>query len=142
MTKISLRSKAWVRTSCAVAAAGALVAGGTGVARAQGDLPGNADVCFYVDIDYGGESYCLSFPGADPLNPNIIALDMIPGEFNDRFSSLRVKPGVTVSMWADSHARGDGASVTYDVVDLRSFSIAELNFHDRISSVFVLGPQR
>jgi hypothetical protein len=79
--------------------------------------------CFYRDIDFRGDYFCLPRGGS---------YAMVPDGFNDQISSIRVISSGGVMIFLDGDFGGDAARVDSDAPDLRRGS-----WNDRISSVRV-----
>lgn len=138
MTSKSRLSIRRVAVALGAVTAGAISFGGLSTAHAAEPLPDGADVCFYTDANYSGESYCVAFPSADPLNPSLLALPTIPAEFNDVISSLQVRPDIDVSMWMDAEAGGDGITVSRNIEDFSAGWFYQGRFNDQVSSMFMI----
>src|SRR4051794_20881932 len=84
-----------------------LVTAAARVDRADGAEPGQprwgsgpvprAGVCFFEDIEFRGERFCVA-PGED--------MSQVPREMNDKISSLRVIGNVEVMVFKDARFRG------------------------------------
>jgi hypothetical protein len=76
--------------------------------------------CFYEDINYGGDYFCVSAGATSP---------QVPYGNNNRISSIRVFGNVEVTVYADSDYRGRSRTFGSDTNDLRRGG-----WNDRISS--------
>ncbi|EAU69954.1 metalloproteinase 1 [Stigmatella aurantiaca DW4/3-1] len=75
-------------------------------------------VCFYVDSDYRGESFCATSDSA-----------WVGAQWNDRISSVKVSPGYEYTLFNDINFAGSGLGCGCDVPNL-----AQYNFNDLTSS--------
>jgi len=96
--------------------AGAQIWGRTRVATPQNG------VCFYENINYGGQYFCTN---TDTTTPQV--------EMNDRISSIRVFGNAQVTVYLDRDFQGRSQTFTSDISDLR-----QDGWNDAISSVRVL----
>jgi hypothetical protein len=113
------------RTTVAIVASAAVLATVSDAAAqrwGRGGLPRNG-VCFYQDVNYGGDYFCLR-AGED--------LRSLPSGLNDGISSLRSFGRAEVVVYRDTGFRGRSARFDGDVRDLRLDV-----WNDRISSVQV-----
>jgi hypothetical protein len=83
-------------------------------------------VCFYVDENYRGDSFCAN-PGESMRN--------IGERFNDRISSIRIPRGVEVTIFDDDNFGGGRQSYSQDVANLG-------NWNDRFTSFKLSGGSR
>jgi hypothetical protein len=93
--------------------------------------PPQTGACFYKDINFGGQYFCLRLGQNWPNMP--------PG-FNDKISSIRLFNGTQVRIFADSNFRGVNSRITRNVIDLRSLRIPRdpsRTWNDRISAIAV-----
>ena len=87
-----------------------LVGSADAAAQMQGrSAPPRNGVCFYEDINYGGEYFCTNTETATGLL-----------EMNDRISSIRVFGNAEVTVYQDRNFAGRSQTFTGDVRDLRS----------------------
>jgi hypothetical protein len=70
--------------------------------------PPRNGVCFYDDVNYGGDSFCTN---TDTTNGLL--------EMNDRISSIRVFGNAEVTIYQDRNFSGRSQTFTADVPDLR-----------------------
>lgn len=77
--------------------------------------------CFYVDVDYRGESFCLEAGEAT---------ENLEGRYNDKISSIRVFGGARVTVYQNRDYQGAHRTITGNVANLGEF-------HDQVSSVRV-----
>lgn len=89
------------------------------------DPPPTVEACFHADGDHAGDRLCLG--QGDTA--------FVGGDWNDRFSSLRLHGGATVEVFRDAGFGGGGATITTDVA-----SLGGLGWNDAISSVRVRPP--
>jgi hypothetical protein len=82
-----------------------------------------AGACFYEDVDFGGNYFCLRTGET---------LDSVPSGMNDRISSVRTFGGAQATVFRDFSFHGTSARFDYDVANLKPES-----WNDRISSVQV-----
>jgi len=107
----------------------AMVAGLCGVAAdfaeaqrfGRGQTPA-AGACFYEDIDFQGDYFCIRAGDV---------VESLPRDMNDRISSIRTFGRVEVAVFQDNQFSGRGARFE-DVNDLR-----RQGWNDRISSIRV-----
>jgi Beta-1,3-glucanase/Peptidase inhibitor family I36 len=92
------------------------VQGDTGGGGGGGNVSGA--VCFFQDINYGGASTCFDATTA-----------WIGTAWNDRASSVRVKPGLEVDLYSDINFGGRVLTIGADAPDLRNGG-----FNDLLSS--------
>ncbi|MGE5243577.1 MAG: peptidase inhibitor family I36 protein [Betaproteobacteria bacterium] len=85
-------------------------------------LPGEG-ACFYRDVDFKGDYFCM---------PRGASYALVPPEFNDQISSIRVIHAGGVLIFGDRDFDGRVARLTSDVADLRRGA-----WNDRISSIRV-----
>jgi len=90
-----------------------------------------AGACFYKDINYSGEYFCLR-RGESYSN--------LPPGYNDRISSIKVMHGATVTLFNDSNFGGRRGSTNRDVANLKNWRTADdpsRTWNDRISAIQV-----
>jgi len=93
-----------VLTMCAL-----LIGSADAAAQFQGrPAPPRNGVCFYDDVNYGGDYFCTN---TDTTNGLV--------EMNDRISSIRVFGNAEVTIYQDRNFTGRSQTVTADVSDLR-----------------------
>jgi hypothetical protein len=85
-------------------------------------------VCFYVDDNYRGASFCAN-PGESESE--------LRGGWNDRISSIRIFGQASVTVFEDKDYRGSSRTFSRDVPNLRP-----LGFNDMITSFEVSGGGR
>jgi hypothetical protein len=93
----------------------------------------NSGACFYTDINFRGQSFCMN-AGQDAST--------MPSGFNDRIRSIRVFGRTQVTFFNDSLFRGVSGSTSRDIPDLRQYPLPDVpskNWTTRISSVRVGG---
>jgi hypothetical protein len=97
-------------------------AGGGGGNWMSWGRPSNprAGVCFYRDINYGGQYFCA---------PVGATTAQVPAGMNDQISSIRVFGGAEVTVFRESGFQGLSRRFDSDFNDLR-----KVNLNDRISS--------
>ena len=83
----------------------------------------NQGACFYEDINFGGEYFCVR--QGDRITS-------IPSGMGDKISSIRVLGNAEVTVFRDSNMRGRSVRLINDARDLRGEG-----FNDQISSVDV-----
>ena len=83
----------------------------------------NQGACFYEDINFGGEYFCVR--QGDRITS-------IPSGMGDKISSIRVLGNAEVTVFRDSNLRGRSARLINDARDLRAES-----WNDQISSLNV-----
>ncbi len=89
----------------------------------RGDQTPRTGVCFYDDVDFRGQSFCVRQGDA---------LDALPAGMNDRISSIKLFGGAEVIVFKDIRFRGPSARFASDVRDLRG-----QGWNDAISSARV-----
>jgi hypothetical protein len=87
-----------------------------------GRLP-RSGACFYKDADFRGEYFCVD--AGDSLNS-------IPGDMNDKISSVRLYGGAEVTVFKDSRFNGRSTHFPGDVRNLKN-----AGWNDTISSLQV-----
>lgn len=93
-----------------LAACALLVGSADAAAQIQGrPAPPRNGVCFYDDIDYGGDYFCASINETNGLI-----------QMNDRISSIRVFGNAEVTVYQDRNFSGRSETITGNVSDLRS----------------------
>jgi hypothetical protein len=104
-------------------AAAALTLVGSGGVSAQiwgrPDTP-RSGVCFYEDVNFGGQYFCSS-TGRSTAE--------VPADTNDRISSVRIFGDAEVTVYGDANFEGRSRTFASSVSDLR-----ESGLNDRISS--------
>ena len=98
----------------------------------------NNAVCFYTDANYQGKSYCVALPASGGKTQ----VAYVGDEFNDTFSSLKLKRGLTVTVNWDSNFGGGAKQFYADVPDLEatpgfSWGSGIVRLNDAISSFSV-----
>ena len=93
--------------------------GNWGMAWGRPSVP-RSGVCFYRDINYGGQYFCA---------PVGAAAEQVPAGMNDQISSIRVFGNAEVTVYRDMSFQGEPRRFDSDMNDLRR---AGLN--DRVSS--------
>ena len=91
----------------------------------------NAGACFYKEINYAGEYFCMRKGESYPNLP--------PG-YNDRISSIKVMRGAEVSLFNDSNFGGRRGSTRRDVPNLKAWRTADdpsRTWNDRVSAIQV-----
>jgi len=92
-----------------LAACALLVGSADAAAQIQGrPAPPRNGVCFYDDINYGGDYFCTDNAASNGLL-----------EMNDRISSIRVFGNAEVTVYQDRNFSGRSQTLTTDVSDLR-----------------------
>jgi hypothetical protein len=89
--------------------------------------------CFYTEINYRGQSFCVDSGQT---------VDAVPYSFNDRIRSIRVYGGAQVQFYNDSNFGGVSASTSRDISDLRRLPVPDnksKNWSGRISSIQISG---
>ena len=81
--------------------------------------------CFYKDIDFRGEYFCVTHGEQ---------LRSMPSGMGDKISSIRLFGGGEVVVFKDSNMHGRSARFTRDVSDLRRGG-----WNDQISSIDIIG---
>lgn len=117
-----------IRTS--VLAAGILLVSQTGlVAQNWGrPQPPQSGACFYEDIDYGGNYFCMTIGTSNP---------QVTYRMNNRISSIRLFGDAEVTVYLDTNFRGRSRTFGSDVIDLR-----RAGYNDNITSFRVLSTKR
>jgi len=98
-----------------------------------GNARPNSGACFYTDINFRGQSFCMN-AGQDASS--------VPSGFNDRIRSIRVFGRTQVTFFNDSMFRGVSGSTSRDIPDLRAYPLPDVpskNWTTRISSIRVGG---
>jgi hypothetical protein len=99
--------------------------------RPGGPNWGNAGACFYKEIHYGGEYFCMRRGESYPNLP--------PG-YNDRISSVKIFNHAEVTIYNDSNFDGRRGRTRRDIVNLKNWRTADdpsRTWNDRISSIQV-----
>jgi hypothetical protein len=92
---------------------------------------GNSGACFYKEINFGGEYFCMK---RGETNANL------PPGYNDRISAIKVFGGARVTVYNDSNYGGRRGTVQRDVANLKNWRTADdpsRTWNDRISSIQV-----
>lgn len=87
--------------------------------------------CFYKDIDFEGEYFCMK------RGESIASL---PPGFNDKISSIKIFGDATVTVYNDSNFGGRNGTTRRDVDNLKHWRTADdpsRNWNDRISAIQV-----
>ncbi len=90
-----------------------------GMAWGRPSVP-RSGVCFYRDINYGGQYFCA---------PVGATTEQVPPGMNDQISSVRVFGNAEVTVYRDMSFRGQARNFDSDMNDLR-----RVGLNDRISS--------
>lgn len=91
----------------------------------------NAGACFYKEIHYAGEYFCMRRGESYPNLP--------PG-YNDRISSIKVMHGAQVTIYNDSNFGGRRGSTRRDIANLKNWRTADdpsRTWNDRVSAIQV-----
>jgi hypothetical protein len=103
------RSMRTVIRASVLAACALLVGSADVAAQVQGrPAPPRNGVCFYDDINYGGDYFCTNNDATNGLL-----------EMNDRISSIRIFGNAEVTVYQDRNFTGRSQTITADVRDLR-----------------------
>jgi hypothetical protein len=94
--------------------------------RQNNDRQNQDKVCFYVDENYQGDSFCAN-PGESMRN--------IGSRYNDRITSIRVPNRLEVTIYDDENFGGGRLTINRDTPNLR-------DWNDRFSSFRVSGETR
>jgi hypothetical protein len=95
--------------------------------RDERDRRGGA--CFFKDIDYGGEKFCVH-PGE--------RIAMVPPGFNDHISSVRIFGRAEVTVYQGRDFQEPSLRLREDVANLQRFQVQPgHSWNDRISSIEV-----
>jgi hypothetical protein len=86
--------------------------------------PATVEACFYADADFGGDRACYGQGRVASV-----------GDWNDRFSSVRLYGGATARVFQDGGFGARAVELTADVADLGA-----LSFNDQASSLEVAAP--
>lgn len=92
---------------------------------------GKSGACFYKEIHYAGEYFCMR-RGESYSN--------LPPGYNDRISSIKILGGSTVTVYNDSNYGGRRGSTRRDIVNLKAWRTRDdpsRTWNDRISSIQV-----
>jgi len=111
----------WITAAMVVVLCGALVDFAEAQRFGRGQTPA-AGACFYEDIDFQGDYFCIRAGDV---------VESLPRDMNDRISSIRTFGRVEVSVFQNSQFNGRAARFE-DVNDLR-----RQGWNDRISSLRV-----
>jgi len=85
--------------------------------------------CFYKDIDFGGEKFCVR-PGE--------RVAMVPSGFNDHISSVRIFGRAEVTLYQGRDFQEPSIRLREDVANLQRFQVQPgHSWNDRVSSVEV-----
>jgi hypothetical protein len=88
-------------------------------------------VCFFRDINYRGEYFCMSSGSS---------FNVMPAGFNNTISSIQVYGRVSVTIYRSANFRDDNVTTKRSVSDLRAWRLPSngaRNWNDQISSVQV-----
>jgi len=86
--------------------------------------------CFFKDIDFGGEKFCVR-PGE--------RVAMVPPGFNDRISSIRIFGRTEVTVYQGRDFREPSLRLREDVANLQTYQIQPgHSWNDRVSSIEVV----
>jgi hypothetical protein len=91
----------------------------------------NAGACFYKDINYSGEYFCMR---RGETYPNL------PPGYNDRISSIKVMHGSEVTLYNDSDFAGRRGITRRDIPNLKGWRTADdptRTWNDRLSAIQV-----
>jgi hypothetical protein len=91
----------------------------------------NAGACFYKEINFAGEYFCMRRGESYPNLP--------PG-YNDRISSIKILHGAEVTFYNDSNFGGRRGSTRRDVPNLKAWRTADdpsRTWNDRVSAIQV-----
>lgn len=72
-------------------------------------MPAADEVCFYADVNYGGEAFCARMGQSD---------DSLGGGWNDRISSIRVGANASVDVCRDANFEGGCAAYRSNAAQL------------------------
>ncbi len=100
-------------------ASGGKRGGNWGMAWGRPTVP-RSGVCFYRDVNYGGQYFCA---------PVGATTEQVPPGMNDQISSVRVFGNAEVTVYRDVSFQGQARNFDSDVNDLRRVAL-----NDRISS--------
>jgi hypothetical protein len=96
-------------TASVLALGALLVSSANAAAQIDGrPAPPRNGVCFYDDVNFGGDYFCTDSNGSNGLL-----------EMNDRISSIRVFGNAEVTIYQDRNFAGRSQTVSADVSDLR-----------------------
>jgi hypothetical protein len=93
--------------------------------------PPKTGACFYRDIEFRGDYFCLKLGDRWPS---------MPAGFNDKISSIRLFRGARVRIFINGNFEGANLRIDHDVDDLRRIRLPDNPFkswNDRISSIAV-----
>jgi hypothetical protein len=93
--------------------------------------PPRTGACFYKDLDFRGDFFCLRVGERWPSMP--------PG-FNDRITSIRVFRGARLRVFNNDNFGGVNLRIDHNVNDLRALRLPDnpsKSWNDRISSIAV-----
>ena len=102
-------------------ASGAVLLTATAVTAQQTDQEPRNGACFYEDVNFGGDFFCVRTGGR---------LDRMPSGMNDRISSIRTFGRAEAQVYRNNSLGGGSARFSNDAEDLR-----QDNWNDQISSV-------
>ena len=91
----------------------------------------NAGACFYKEINYSGEYFCMRRGESYPNLP--------PG-YNDRISSVKVVRGAEVTIFNDSNFGGRRGTTRRDIANMKAWRTQDdpsRTWNDRISAIQV-----
>jgi len=87
--------------------------------------------CFFRDVNYRGEYYCMSSGSS---------FNVMPSGFNNTISSIQVYGRASVTIYRSANFRDDNSTTKRSVPDLRAWRLPSngaRNWNDQISSVQV-----
>jgi hypothetical protein len=100
-----------------------------GTTVAQEDQYRRGGACFYKDIDFQGQKFCMG-PGE--------RLAMVPPGFNDSISSLRIFGRVEITVYRNRDYGEPSLRLHDDVANLRTYQVSPgHSWNDTISSIEV-----
>jgi hypothetical protein len=86
--------------------------------------------CFFKDIDFGGEKFCVR-PGE--------RVAMVPPGFNDRISSIRIFGRTEITVYQGRDFQEPSLRLREDVANLQTYQIQPgHSWNDRVSSIEVV----
>jgi hypothetical protein len=91
----------------------------------------NAGACFYKEINYAGEYFCMR---RGETYPNL------PPGYNDRISSIKVIRGAEVTIFNDSNFGGRRGTTRRDIANMKAWRTQDdpsRTWNDRISAIQV-----
>jgi len=100
---------------------------GPGPHPGPGPQPGGPEqVCFYQDINYGGQSFCVVGDSANTT--------LVPSGWNDQISSIYIQGYASVDVYQDINYGGQHLTLSSSVADIRSYGA---QWNDMISSYVI-----